>query len=293
MAAFGLAGCWNEVHRYAWVTHDACCDAHASSGIDPEDFRRVHLHIAYTLKLCGDASGSRIMLAEAKNSLDATGGRPSEVMNLLWMEAMIRDAPNQQRTKDPGISDLPRHRAGFSLSAILGGLSRMHSDFAGPQGQDPHDAFMRAWQLGIVRRRENDAAGAIEAFDSVIHMIAKGIPTHLERCRFLLDFGGALYQWALENESPNFREKANAAYQMCAHIAAQIGDWVTSARSHLMLARIYISAGLVDRSQTSIAAALDAVGKINDAALRKRIEAFRDALEDLKKKRLDQDGIAG
>jgi hypothetical protein len=283
MAAFSLAGSWREVHRYAWLTHDAYCDAITSSAINPEEYRSIHLHIAYTLKLSGDDSGSRIMLAEAKNSLNTTGGRPSESMKFFWMEAMIRDAPNQQRTRENGRHVSTGQEPPFTPSIILAGLNSLHSTFAGSKGEDSHDEFIRAWQLGIVRRRENNAAGAIEAFDAVVHMISKGIPTHLERGRFLLDFGGALYQWAIENESLEFREKANAVCQMSASCTERVGDWVTNAQAHLMLAKIYISAGFVDRSQASIAVAHVSVAKTNDAALRSRIEEFINALVKLRK----------
>jgi hypothetical protein len=284
VAAFGLDGFWTEVHRYAWLTHDACCDALERAEIAPEEFRSIHLHLAYSLQLYGDASGSRIMLAEARSSLDNTGGKPSEAMAILRTEAMIRNAPNQNRTTEDGQATGTEKPSRFSPSAILAAQDRFHQDYVGAKGMNSHDVFIRAWQLGIARRRDGDAARAVEAFDPGMEMVTEGIATHLERGRFLLDYGGALYQWAIENESPEFREKANAAYQMSASITSDIGDWVTNARAHLMLARIYLSATLVERSQASIKDALEAVAKTNDSSLRSRIEEFSDALMPLRRK---------
>ena len=271
-SVFNLGGCWKEGHKYAWLTHDACCDAREDGTITPMEFRTIHLDIAYVLKLCGDSFGSRSMLGAAKRSVEDNSGSASEMLAILRAQALIENTPSQQSSHSD--REQPSKLEKLQPSQLVSAIDSWRDQvlLAGPS--DPHGQFISIWQRGLVLGHEGRFAAAIETYDAGLPMISSCVATHLERGRFLLDYGGVLFKYAVQNESPEVREKANTVYQLSEAMSEEVGDWPTCARARLMLSKIYLGAGLIERAREYVASTLEAAARTNDPALRSRIQEF-------------------
>jgi hypothetical protein len=269
---FNLGGCWKEAHKYAWLTHDACCDAREEGTITPMEFRTIHIDIAYLLKLCGDSFGSRAMLGAAKRSVEDSGGSASAMVAILRAQALIENTPTQQSSQSD--REQPSNLGKFQPSQLVSAIDSWRDQVLMAEPVDPHSQFISAWQRGLVLGHEGRFAAAIETYDAGLAMVSSGVATHLERGRFLLDYGGVLFKYATQNESPEGREKANTVYQLSEAMSEEIGDWPTCARARLMLSKIYLGAGLIERAREYVASSLEAATRTNDPDLRSRIEEF-------------------
>ena len=281
-SAANLAGNWQIVHRYAWLSHDACCDERYRDIISEEEYRDIHLKISYMLKLCGDTAGSHIALNEAKTSIDKSGGKLSEAINALEAEAMTQNAPNQFNNSN---SDDSSRTLPFKPSAVLQLRHFLMETF----GKEPSekDYFLTNWKIGIAKRREKAPLEAVHAFERSAAVVLKNVVTHLERGRFFCDYAGALYDLCLQERCEERQKQANILYQASEKITREIGDWTTNAKALLMLARLVLVAGQLSQARTNAEAALEAVLRTKDYALKDRIEKFLGALSDLEKEASD------
>jgi hypothetical protein len=277
---FQLCGAWESVERYGWLAHEACCDDVDREAISPAELRRLHLFLAYALKLAGDVVGSRVMIGEAKASLRGGGGNLSDAMSILREEALVENAPNLSKEsagKPP--SSLSQ---GLTFTQVRSAEDALRSRF-GAAGRKKHDIFTDAWESGIAKQREGDLFGAIEAFDRGAGILIEAAPSHLEQGRFLLDYGNAMFAWAMKEQSADCREKANTVYRMCERVTYESQDWATNAKAHLMLGKIFLSAEQIERSQAEVTAALGSVSKTKDVGLRARIQEFSQVLHNARK----------
>lgn len=138
---------------------------------------------------------------------------------------------------------------------------------------------MNGWASGLALTRSKRFPEAIESFDAVVPLVFEDYVTHQERCRFLLDYGNALFSYMLDERSPEIREKANTAYQMAADLSERAGDFGTNARCHLMIAKTLASAELYERAKGVVEAAEISAARTQDAALQSRIYEFKRYIE--------------
>jgi hypothetical protein len=277
MHLFSLGGHWQDVRRYGWLAHDACLDARYRPRLADKEFRGIHTTISYALKLAGDDSGSRIMLSEARNSLDETGGTASEAIMIQGAAALASGAPDRlNQSQQPPTSSESSHRPSDVLSVGLKWATMLKGT-----DSDPRDTFLRWWQIGIARRREGDSPGAIDAFNECAGLLLKqeGFLTRLEDGHFLLDYGGALLDEAQKTRSTEFLQKADVLYKMCEKATREVGDWATNARALLMMANICFWSDLLDEARQNANAAMDSANKTGDSALGHRIQVFLDKLK--------------
>jgi hypothetical protein len=277
MHLFSLVGSWQLVTRYGWLTHDACLDTRYRDRLADPEFRNLHTAVSYALKLAGDDSGSRIMLSEASNSLDETGGSVSEAIKIRSAAAFAQGAPDRQG---------PAHQPHQALSEsqrrpsdVLSFGQQWTAMLKGPNA-DPKDTFSRWWQIGIARRRERDSSGAVEAFNqcAALMMEHQGLLSRLEDGHFLLDYGGALLDEAQRTQSDELLGKADVAYQMSERVTREIGDWPTNARALFMRAQVSYISDLLDEAKQSAASALESALKTHESALSEKIQRFINAL---------------
>ncbi len=167
---------------------------------------------------------------------------------------------------------------GFKPSDIIAADLEMAKKLGSPSKRH---IFEESWKIGITRRREGSPGRAIEAFNEAAVIILDDVVTHLERGRFLLDFGGAVYDHAVELRDDELAEHAHLIFQSCDRFTHNSGDWGTNARANLMLARLYTNGGSFAEAWEHIRLARLAGGKTEDTALSERIENFAHLLEDL------------
>jgi len=277
MHLFSFVGSWQLVTRYGWLTHDVCLDTRYRDRLADPEFRNLHTTISYALKLAGDKGGSRIMLSEASNSLDETGGSVSEAIKIRSAEAFAQGAPDRQsqaHQQHPPQSE-SRHRPSDVLS-----FGQQWAAMLKDSNADPKETFSRWWQLGIARRRERDSSGAVEAFNqcATLMMEHKGLLSRLEDGHFLLDYGGALLDEAQRTHSDELLGRADVVYQMSERATREICDWATNARALFMRAQISYISDLLEEAKQSAASALESALKTHETALSEKIRRFHDAL---------------
>ncbi len=274
LAAFRMAGAWGLVRTYAWLTHDAVTDTRYRPSISEREYQRIHQGLALCLKFAGDSTGAQIMLNEAKASIDESGTGFSAFQRQMQAEAFTKDAPSQLGQSSATRIFMP----GFKPSDIIAADLEMAKKLGSPSKRH---IFEESWKIGITRRREGSPGRAIEAFNEAAVIILDDVVTHLERGRFLLDFGGAVYDHAVELRDDELAEHAHLIFQSCDRFTHNSGDWGTNARANLMLARLYTNGGSFAEAWEHIRLARLAGGKTEDTALSERIENFAHLLEDL------------
>jgi hypothetical protein len=269
MVAFQLEGNWAMVRKYAWLTHDSCFDSDETGAISPEEFRRIHLGLAQALKSAGDDRGCEVMIQQARASIDRSGGSTAEAVEIIRVEAFLRQAPHQTTGKR---SPSPPDRGLFHdrlPSKVMEEIDRLGIS------KSPHDLLAKHWQAGMAKQREGDQAGAIMEFEKALPMLRNSGASHLETGRFLLDYGNSLFMGSVDQVDPAMREEANRVYSLCISITERSGDWPTNSRAHLMMAKLFFTAEQHQRALVSLDSALASAAKSHDAALTTRILEFQ------------------
>lgn len=285
LTSFRLVGDWELVHKYAWLTHDAMTDTRYRPSISNEEYRRVHQNLAFCLKIAGDPPGAQIMLNEAKASLEESEMGIADVLQNIMAEAVTSDAPSHLGRS----SDATRLRVSVpgSPSDILAARLKMGKIFG---NLSKKSIFELNWMIGVTSRREGQPSRAIEAFNNAMEIVLDNVVTHLERGRFLLDFGGAVFEHGVELQDDELAKQAHTILMCCEKCTEDSGDCVTNARANLMLAKLYVGGDSFREAWDRIRLARQAVGKTGDTALAERIEVFARFLEDIQKRIGSNDG---
>jgi hypothetical protein len=273
MSASQMVGAWMMVRSFAWLTHDALADSRDQPSLPDEVYQQIHRELARNLRFAGDSGGARIMLNEAAASVDKSG------MGAYYQplaEAIVRDAPSRVGDDEPMPPRFP------------GKPSEIITAFAGltgaPGGLSKRQRFEMSWMLGTTRRREGNPSQAIEAFNQAATLFMEDMVTHLERGRFLLDWGGAVFEHGAKLQDDRLAQEAYKILQRCRVCTEESGDWPTNAQAHLMIAKLFTLGGGFTQAWQSIDVARTAAGKTGDAGLLHRINEWANALDDLQKR---------
>ncbi|MCP5057763.1 MAG: hypothetical protein GY937_13720 [bacterium] len=276
MDTFGLAGEWNLVRRYARLCHDALTDERYRALGSAREFESLHHALALALRFAGDAIGARTMLGEARSSLEENGGPLSAHMRQQQAESIVADAPSQLHSGEPRVIE---PRRGFLPSDVLTAQGRLAELFGG--ARDDHSSFMRNWEIGVTRRREGQPGAAIGAFEAGLEFALSERATHLERGRFLLDFGGAVAEHSGQLRDDEMAQQAHVILLASESATAEAGDYRTNGRANLMLARLYMGGESFDEARDRIERARSAAARTGDSALDGRIESLANLLGQL------------
>jgi hypothetical protein len=268
---FAATGHWGQVRKYAWLSHDACCDVRYRERLGESKFRDIHRTIAYALKLAGDDSGARIMVGEARGSLDEFGGPISEGMSNLITQMRIKNAPNFRTAGAP-----PKQPSASADKFTAAGMLAAAANFPFGSDANPRNRFLSGWQIGVERRREGDSSGAVDMFESAMQVLLseEQIASHLERARFLLDYGSAVYERGMTNENSEDMASANQLYLICEEFSRRIADWPTCAKAQLMVARCAVLRGSIEDAREHALASMESAKRSGDWALGQRVDGF-------------------
>jgi hypothetical protein len=144
--------------------------------------------------------------------------------------------------------------------------------------------FESNWQIGVTRRREGNPSSAIKAFTEAALIASDDIITHLERGHFLLDFGVAVFEHAVELRDVKLAEQAHLIFLSCDKYTKDSEDWRTNAQANLMLSKLYTNGARLAEAWERIRLARLAVCKTGDTYLSERIKQMQRLLEDIQKR---------
>ena len=274
LVTFSLTGSWDLVQNYAWLTHDAVQDSRYFCSISKKEYRIIHEKLAMWMKIAGDNNGAKIMMNEARSTLSESVNNISNFLNHIQVEAIIKNTPSQSAMKATNITVQHDKRPSDTIAALYDFNRR-------GRNSTKREIFNTNWQIGINRRREGNPSGAIKAFNKASEVVMDAVITHLERGRFLLDFGVAVFQHAVELSDSELAEQAYLIFIGCIEQTESSEDWGTNARANMMIARIVAIVDNFTEASKHLDLARLAASKTDDKSLAVRIKELESHIKEL------------